>query len=621
MKFNLLKSKILTGALALAMTVATVPGMAWAQDTDATAETAKLEADAMMKSNAGMQGTSVSSRQQADEWSTVTVNGITVSVSTTREKLLIIQASPNQYNIESTESGYFPQNFSMKVSPVSTVTGTNGATFAYYNAPYGVVTMGSTAATLSITNGSTNITLNCPAPVNSQGGTPTSKGIAAYLPAAGQFTNSGITAGGWGDAFIAGTNPVLKNIVNSNSSVGVSLGAFGGYLVLDFGVPAKDQNGNVVSGIYNDADNKYGIDFILYGNAMANWAEPGCVQVSENGINWYDIAGSLHYRNPEYSEGAVWDYSVKYINTQNNIANDLLTTIDPQNIGVAENVPFTFTGKVRPGSLDDISGNGNIFANSWHQQCYFPLGRHYFVDRTNSNVLTVLSGNALANLGIAQSFGTAYTSGTGSAPAELTLKGVKLNPNINTQGNPSTANDDFLFGYADSHQNGNVFGETMNPYEIGRMAGGDPIDLDWAVNADGTPIHLDSVRFVRVYTAVQQDNGMMGESSTEITGAYVATEKGTSVSYAEVGIFAPASDQFIETAPEEIPELQIGGDEFTLEIQSDADIVVVNGKPLENNNGTFIYSGHMENNTEELTQIIMQTGTSKPEIRIIKLIN
>ena len=44
-------------------------------------------------------------------------------------------------------------------------------------------------------------------------------------------------------------------------------------------------------------------------------------------------------------------------------------------------------------------------------------------------------------------------------------------------------------------------------------------DIDWAVDDDGRPIHLDSINFIRVYTGVNQNAGKIGELSTEITGA------------------------------------------------------------------------------------------------------
>ncbi len=60
------------------------------------------------------------------------------------------------------------------------------------------------------------------------------------------------------------------------------------------------------------------------------------------------------------------------------------------------------------------------------------------------------------------------------------------------------------WGYADNHPNASE-----------RCA----FDLDWAVNASGTTVTLDSIHFVRIQTGVDQEVGWLGELSTEITGA------------------------------------------------------------------------------------------------------
>jgi len=44
-------------------------------------------------------------------------------------------------------------------------------------------------------------------------------------------------------------------------------------------------------------------------------------------------------------------------------------------------------------------------------------------------------------------------------------------------------------------------------------------DLDWAVDANGSRTVLSKIHFIKVYTAVNQNAGWMGELSTEITGA------------------------------------------------------------------------------------------------------
>lgn len=44
-------------------------------------------------------------------------------------------------------------------------------------------------------------------------------------------------------------------------------------------------------------------------------------------------------------------------------------------------------------------------------------------------------------------------------------------------------------------------------------------DISWAVDAERSPVYLDRIDFVRVYCAVNQQCGWIGETSTEITGA------------------------------------------------------------------------------------------------------
>lgn len=45
------------------------------------------------------------------------------------------------------------------------------------------------------------------------------------------------------------------------------------------------------------------------------------------------------------------------------------------------------------------------------------------------------------------------------------------------------------------------------------------LKLDWAVDADGKPVKLNKVDFIKVYTAESQTCGWLGETSTEICGA------------------------------------------------------------------------------------------------------
>ncbi len=87
----------------------------------------------------------------------------------------------------------------------------------------------------------------------------------------------------------------------------VSLGNFGGYITYYYDEP-----------IIDNPNSKYGIDFYVYGNASkdtststkTSFFEPAQAWVSEDGENWYALAGSAHY-----DDGVTWDYSVTYEKT------------------------------------------------------------------------------------------------------------------------------------------------------------------------------------------------------------------------------------------------------------------------------------------------------------------
>lgn len=64
--------------------------------------------------------------------------------------------------------------------------------------------------------------------------------------------------------------------------------------------------------ITNNPNNKYGIDFIIYGNAFVGNPEAGIVKVSQDGTNWYTLAGSRHYM-----DGTKWNQNISYIRIAN----------------------------------------------------------------------------------------------------------------------------------------------------------------------------------------------------------------------------------------------------------------------------------------------------------------
>lgn len=566
-------------------------------------------------------GASAFAADTGDTYSSYTFTdfNLTVQVSTTVEGLTL-SGSGRSATLAPVTDHEMPQGFSLIFSNADgtnfdvnsvTVTTTNSAAFAFNTEGeqnpkygYGAVQLCGDETSITITRDGVDgqCMINVPKPTAQVDG----QGLAAYLPAAGQFMNEGANGSGWGGPFAASGSDKLKGLVEGYVTTGVSLGAFGGYVVLDFGVPEKNADGSVKSGIYNDPDNAYGVDFILYGNAMGTWAEPGCVQVSLDGENWYDLAGSLHYRPETTDKGyAIWDYSTTY--THPEAAESEGTGAN----GVA--VPYASTYKLRPTSTEKTE-SGTVAINAWHKHSYFPLYNNYFV--ALNGLSTSLNGLVPPLTGLnLESFGS-YAAKTDASAAKLTLKGVKLVPPKNNNAN-STAPDDFLFGYVDCHPNGLRSNVQLNPYTTGRTSNttsnGDPMDLSWAVDDNGNPVYLASVRYVRVYTGVMQMNGIMGESSTEVLGSHRATLKGGSAATSDAAIYldgAEAPTPMNNGAKTDVAQ-------GTYYLVSYEDHVFVNGVDVRSEAATEDgYAISITSNGQKV-QIITQSGNEAPFLTVL----
>jgi hypothetical protein len=124
---------------------------------------------------------------------------------------------------------------------------------------------------------------------------------------------------------------------------------------------------------------------------------------------------------------------------------------------------------------DNLSRSGTVDRNTYHTQEYFPL----WLLQTQAGRQSVLTfrGTLLPN--------NAYDkSGKGTMWVLPALR----------------------YGYVDNIKNSNAEGNSF--------------DIGWAVEPESrTPVYLDYVDFVRVYTGMNQKAGWLGETSTEITGA------------------------------------------------------------------------------------------------------
>lgn len=89
--------------------------------------------------------------------------------------------------------------------------------------------------------------------------------------------------------------------------------------------------------------------------------------------------------------------------------------------------------------------------------------------------------------------------------SEMTFKGSRLADNAVNEPRPDMPEHwvgyCYPYGYADNHPNDTEYSQ---------------FKIDWAVDKNGNPVHLDGIDFVKIYTAVNQDCGWLGEASTEL---------------------------------------------------------------------------------------------------------
>lgn len=282
--------------------------------------------------------------------------------------------------------------------------------------------------------------------------------LLEYRPAPGQFLNLDITTDSL--AVLGPVGQTDNSSGDASTSDIVSLGGFGGYIILGFGQP-----------IVNDPQNPYGVDFTVFGNALGNGAscEPAAVQVMKdlngNGLPddgpWLELAGS--------------DYWLA--STRRNVS---FTYTNP-GYNNAHAVPYTTS----------FGTSGAILSVDAHTQPYYP----------DPYIFQSIPGDG-------------YTLTGSLIEGALDMRNSR---NITSRSTPG-------FGYADANftHSSIATASPANPYyddENGNKADG--FDISWAVDADGNHVELDQIDFIRIYTAMSANQGWLGENSPEIAGVAV----------------------------------------------------------------------------------------------------
>ena len=506
-------------------------------------------------------------------------------------------------------SSYIPRQFILWVRNGFTVS-VDGTALTPNSAPsaddtdvaYTINTNATNAITIVASNGTTTYTITCPHYTATASGT-NPVAVNGYLPV-GQFARP--NSFGWGALYTDNTNvSSSSNDVKFKTgyvSTGVSLGMAGGYVQFDMGN----------NRIQNNANNKYGIDFIVYGNAFKGNPEAAGVQVSNDGVNWYTLAGSRHYMSD-----TKWTQNISYIKIAT--ANTTIGGKSFAKAGIYVSTDFAAPSSDNASDVDAAVAlatwtgipqlTGSTYPKTYTTDtpaaaAWWP---EYASNENYGNVWNI--GNAVNGVSWLRNGTAEVITYTGVTTVEDDM--VVLNEGATAAPTQAEMTDVYQWGYADVRVNGSQYGTVVNnPYAAAPStdagAGGDGFDLSWAVKADGTPVSISSARYVRVYSAVLFNAGIFGETSAEVCGLYVANSTGSGASSKELTV-GFGFDSYTLT---DGSTLELDAETYT--VTSSAEHVYINGVAVNAASGY-----DLEVVAGQLYQIVTQDGTESPIVAVI----
>lgn len=298
-----------------------------------------------------------------------------------------------------------------------------------------------------------------------------------YMPAPGQFVNK-LPEYSEGDTYEDMVEKANKWLVGEDTWM-ITLGGWGGYVIFGFdhtivnveGLKDFKVNGNA----FQAHDNKRP-------NAPAGGScEPGIIMVAyDKNMNgkpdddeWYEIKGSSNFssKNEPWYHIAVENGNDVEVYRDYEMTYTRPTKEDPEEDAQPENPTSYITIKDYIPWSDNKGNSGYKVKNVYHTQSYYP---RWIKDN------------------------------------EITFKGIRLPENAINEGKYNPGINDggvyfvlysFNYGYVDNKPNNE---------------NGAAIDIDWAIDKDGNPVHLPGIDFIKVYNGVNQENGWLGECSTEV---------------------------------------------------------------------------------------------------------
>ena len=537
------------------------------------------------------------------------------------------------------DTSYYPDILALYISGnVTSITGSN-MIFVTYDAA-GTPTESGTATlnsdgfytikpksdNSSITvNGNVTVSFSAPNVQIAEGSKPAA--VTGYLPV-GQFARH--NSFGWGTLYTDNTN--IKSDSNTTKfldgyvSTGVSLGMAGGYIQFDMGARP----------IMNDANNPYGIDFIVYGNAFVGNPEAAGVMVSNDGETWYTLAGSRHYMN-----GTKWNQKISYVRIEGDAQQALNPTFDSDGVyysnnynSPSEQTQSAINAAISTAAWQKVPASGNATAlnlSYWPEWATRVVnnatqGEYYgnvWKIGTDSKIPAVAS--TANNAGV--NWDKADTTSTVPNGAEvITYSGLTLVPD-DTQvlgSNPTQAQmtDVYQWGYADVRVNGTAYGTANNPYASAASVGngGDGFDLSWAVDANGVPHPMTSAKYIRVYSAVLFNAGIFGETSAEVCGLYrtsntITGGAGTTAAPTITVAGQTITLDMLESKGNNVYYFNAFGGAMPSNIAVTATAATSTAKVLINGSSTTTFTTQ---STTRGIQILVQDGNSAPFILVVK---
>ena len=292
----------------------------------------------------------------------------------------------------------------------------------------------------------------------------------------------------------------IEKTINGSSSI-VSLGNFGGYVIYEFENP-----------VYDSDTHKFGVDFIVTGNAFAAVAsaqEPGQVWVSKDGDKWYALAGSEHFE-----DGTLWNYSLTYSkNPENELRCNYSDSLGDINMPVSEKTASRYP-------------NASIYT---------------LADIPEDNL--TLSGILLKKARLSSTDNVIVTKFGYVDTLKSAGNGESFNP--------------YLENYANDCRDGQF-------------------DIAWAVKSDGSPANLDYIKYVKVQTAAFIDSGAFGEKSTEVTSIRNVNEVekvGVTAAPASITVNGEALDL---TGGESVFNVPVSDSGYTVSADTNANVYINN---------------------------------------------